>query len=98
MQAASRGSYQAAREQLESATVEVADEILAFASLLGREPRLRRALSDPSRSSQDRAGLVRSLFPGKVSEAGLKSLAALAGGRWSRPSELLEATERLGVD
>lgn len=98
MQAASRESYQAAREQLGSATITVADEILAFAGLLAREPRLRRALSDPSRSSSERAELARGLLSGKVSDGALEPIGTLASGRWSAASELLEGAERLGVD
>ena len=76
----------------------VADEILSVAALLKTQPRLRRALTDPSRSGSARADLFRSLLTGKASEITVDVLATLAGGRWSRPSELLDATEKLGVD
>ncbi|MEU8191727.1 F0F1 ATP synthase subunit delta, partial [Micromonospora carbonacea] len=64
MQAASRESYQAATERLAayargaepSAVAATADDLLAVAGLLRREPRLRRALSDPARPGADRAG------------------------------------------
>jgi F-type H+-transporting ATPase subunit delta len=98
MRAASRESYLAAREQLGSPSLESAEQILAFAGLLAREPRLRRALSDPSRASEDRAGLVRTLLAGQAEEGALTPIVALAGGRWSAGTELLDATERLGVD
>jgi F-type H+-transporting ATPase subunit delta len=103
---ASRESYAAAIEKLAADTgkataaqlATVADEILSVAALLRAEPRLRRALTDPSRGGSERAELLRGLLSGKVSKAALDALAALAGGRWSRPSELLDATERLGAD
>jgi F-type H+-transporting ATPase subunit delta len=98
MQAASRESYQAARATLGNASFATGGEILAFARLLRKELRLRRALSDPSRKPHDRADLVRSLLAGKVGEEAIGPLATLASGRWSAPSELLEAAERLGVD
>lgn len=100
MRAASRESYAAAKASLEGREVSigVADEILAFAGLLLREPRLRRALSDPSRSGQERADLVRGLVAGKVGDDTAALLATLASGRWSAPSELLDGVERLGVD
>jgi len=41
---------------------------------------------------------VASLLTGKVSDAAVDPIKTLAVGRWSAPSELLEATERLGVD
>jgi F-type H+-transporting ATPase subunit delta len=98
MQAASRESYQTARASLSNTTVETGEEILAFAKVLAKEPRLRRALSDPSRASSERAEFARQLLAGKVSEAALNPLATLVSGRWSAASELLDATERLGVD
>jgi F-type H+-transporting ATPase subunit delta len=76
----------------------VADEVLSVAALLRTQPRLRRALTDPSRSGADRAALVRSLLTGKLAEVTIGVLATLVSGRFSRPSELLDVTERLGVD
>ena len=76
----------------------VADEMLSVAGLLRAEPRLRRALTDPSRQPADRAGLLRGLLAGKLSQATVDALTTLVAGRWSRPSEVLDSTERLGVD
>jgi F-type H+-transporting ATPase subunit delta len=76
----------------------VADEILSVAALLRAEPRLRRALTDPSRAGSERAGLFRSLLTGKLAAATVSTLTTLASGRFSRPTELLDATERLGVE
>lgn len=106
MRAASRDSYAAALEQLEASVGQtepadlaaVAEEILSAAELLDRQPRLRRALSDPGRESADRVGLLRTVFEGKVSDQGLELLSTLAGGRWSTSAELLESAERLGVE
>ncbi|WIM95609.1 F0F1 ATP synthase subunit delta [Actinoplanes oblitus] len=75
----------------------VADEILTVAGLLRGQPRLRRALTDPSRPGDDRGDLLRSLLSGKVAEVTVDALATLVGGRFSKPSDLLDATERLGV-
>ncbi|WP_155371929.1 F0F1 ATP synthase subunit delta [Catellatospora vulcania] len=106
MQAASRESYAAARAALEAsaggagaaATAVTAQELLSFADLLGREPRLRRALSDPSRPGEQRGELAASLLQGKVGQGAIDLVKVLASGRWSAASELLEAAERLGVD
>lgn len=106
MQAASRESYAAAAEQLESVVAEAspaelsatADEILAVADVLRREPRLRRAFADPARAGEDRAGLLDAILGGKVSERAAQLLRGLVAGRWSSPSELLDATEQLGVE
>jgi F-type H+-transporting ATPase subunit delta len=76
----------------------VADEVLAVARLLGHEPRLRRALTDPSVPGAKRAELLRAVLKGKVTAPTVEMLGTLVTGRWSAPSELLDATERLGVD
>ena len=76
----------------------VADELLSVAGLLRAQPRLRRALADPSRAGSERSGLVRSLLAGKVSETTVNVLGALAAGRFSRPADLLDAVERLGIE
>jgi F-type H+-transporting ATPase subunit delta len=106
MQAASRESYAAAIARLESIVPDTspedlastAEEVLAIADMLRREPRLRRALSDPARTGADRAGLLRSLLSGKVSDRAAELLETLAGGRWSASGELLDGVETLGVE
>ncbi|WP_212996461.1 F0F1 ATP synthase subunit delta [Winogradskya consettensis] len=106
MAAVNRESYAAAVEKLtaDSASVTaaqlatIADEVLAVARLLRGEPRLRRALTDPSRSGEERAGLFRSLVSGKLSVITVDAIAQLVSGRFSSPHELLDATERLAVD
>ena len=106
MSALGRESYAGAVERLAAvanqSTVEesivLADEILAVAKLLKVQPRLRRALTDPSRSGRERAELASSLLTGKVGATTVDQFAALVAGRWSAPSELLDATERLGVE
>ncbi|HET6479761.1 MAG TPA: F0F1 ATP synthase subunit delta [Actinoplanes sp.] len=76
----------------------VADELLSVAGLLRAQPRLRRALTDPGRSGADRAGLVRSILGGKVSEVTVDTLATLVSGRFSRPAEVLDVVEQLGTE
>ncbi|AGL20574.1 ATP synthase F1 subunit delta [Actinoplanes sp. N902-109] len=106
MAAVNREAYAAAADKLaaDSASVTaaqlatIADEILAVARLLRGEPRLRRALTDPSRSADDRAALFRSLVSGKLSVITADTVATLVAGRWSAPAEVLDATERLGAD
>ncbi|GAA2599363.1 F0F1 ATP synthase subunit delta [Dactylosporangium fulvum] len=106
METVNREAYGAAADKLAefsaSADVQkissVADETLAVAELLRREPRLRRALADPARSAEDRSQLISSILSGKVGDETLTLLSALVGGRWSGPGALLDGVERLGVD
>jgi F-type H+-transporting ATPase subunit delta len=103
---AGRTSYATAVERLQSLTrgerpvplAGVAEQILAVADLLERQPRLRRALSDPARPGSDRADLIGSLLDGKVAPDTEALLRTLVDGRWSSSTNLLDATERLGVE
>ncbi|HEY2950706.1 MAG TPA: F0F1 ATP synthase subunit delta [Micromonosporaceae bacterium] len=103
---ASRESYAAAADRLEAyargaeptEVAAVADEIIAVGAVLERQPRLRRALSDPARSGEDRADLLRGLLEGKTSAPAVDLVAALVAGRWPSSTELLDAAERLGVE
>jgi F-type H+-transporting ATPase subunit delta len=106
VEVASRESYANAAEVLATLSADaepakltgIGDEVLAIAGVLRREPRLRRALVDNSRSGSDRAALLRSVLGGKVSAEALDLVGTLAANRWSTAGELLDATERLGVD
>jgi F-type H+-transporting ATPase subunit delta len=114
MQAASRESYAAVRERLgeitsgtklgrskaarAAAIVGVADDLLAVAGLLASEPRLRRALADPSRSGEDRAGLLHAVLGDRLSKPARELAGVLAAGRWSSSVDLVDATEQLGVE
>jgi F-type H+-transporting ATPase subunit delta len=106
MRATSRESYVVVKAALDAyassadsgQVLAVADELLAVTALLRDEPRLRRALADATRSEESRVELMRSLLSGKISSEALDLAEVLAAGRWSVPSELLEATERLGVE
>jgi F-type H+-transporting ATPase subunit delta len=106
MESAIRDSYGPAAERLmayaanadASALAELADEVLGVATLLGREPRLRRALADPARNPEDRVELARGLLSGKLGEEALWLVEALVSARWSSAGELRDAAERLGAD
>jgi F-type H+-transporting ATPase subunit delta len=106
MEAASREAFGAAVDRLNTyakrakaeTLATVADELLAIAKLLSGEPRLRRALSDPARPGEDRAGLANSLFGKQLSEGTRTLFGVLVAGRWSSASALLDGTELLGVE
>lgn len=106
MQAASRESYAAALERLNAYAarakadnvVTTGEELLSVAGLLRREPRLRRALSDPARGGDDRAELLRSLIGGQVGETTAELAGIAVGGRAGTGNELLGLVERIGVE
>jgi F-type H+-transporting ATPase subunit delta len=76
----------------------VADDLLSVVALLARQPGLRRALTDPSRPGEDRAGLLDDLLTTRANEDARSLLRILVAGRWSSSIELLNAVERLGVE
>ncbi|SEG58181.1 F-type H+-transporting ATPase subunit delta [Nonomuraea solani] len=75
----------------------LSDDLFAVADLLDREHGLRRALSDPARSAEQKAQVARSLLQGKVVDAALATSEAAVSARWSRAGDLADVLERLGV-
>ena len=74
----------------------VADALFGIVGVLGANPGLRRTLAEASVESDDRAGLVRRLFGGKVPPAALELAAGVVGHRWSNAWDLVDALEGAG--
>jgi F-type H+-transporting ATPase subunit delta len=106
MDASSREALEAARARLSQrvsgapgqALLNLADELFAVGRLLEGQLSLRRALADPGVKPADRAGLVRRLLDGKVSETAVDVLGTAVRQRWSRPLDLVEAAETLATE
>jgi len=105
MSTTGRESIEAGRAVLEAAApgasaeqlTECGDQLLGVTRFLVDQPRLRRALSDPARTADDREGLIRGLIAGQVGETAADVVATLVRGRWGTPSELADGTEQLAV-
>jgi F-type H+-transporting ATPase subunit delta len=103
MRGASRASLAQAGDQLDAVATtkaiadKVGDELFAVARLLDSEHGLRRALTDPARTADAKAGLVRSLLTGKVSAPTLDIVVGLASSRWSAPRDLADSAEELAA-
>lgn len=74
------------------------EELFAVVDTLDRSGALRRALSDPARSVDDKAALAHNLLDGKADERVAAVVADLARQRWSTPEDLVEALERLAAE
>jgi F-type H+-transporting ATPase subunit delta len=110
MHASSRAALEEARATLAGQTqgapsnrrgdtlLSLADELFAVAHLLEAQPSLRRAMADASARPDDRAGLARRLLSAQVSPAALTVVESVVRQRWSRPIDLVEATETLAVE
>ncbi|HUR50924.1 MAG TPA: F0F1 ATP synthase subunit delta [Mycobacteriales bacterium] len=105
MLGASRSSLAAARTRL--AELSQADagvdleslstDLLAVTTLLVQELPLRRALAEGSTPTEAKAALLDGLLAERVSPAALSFLKDVVGSRWSRPGNLVDALETLGV-
>jgi F-type H+-transporting ATPase subunit delta len=76
----------------------LADELYSAAGLLAGQPRLRRALGDPSTDASARADLARSLFSGQVGDVAVQLITDAVALRWSSPWDLTDGLEVLGDD
>jgi F-type H+-transporting ATPase subunit delta len=102
---ASRQSYAEAVERLEQAAAALtgaelareAEDLFGLASLLHAEGGLRRALSDASLPAAAKIGLVDALLLERFSTPGMNVVHGLITARWSRPRDLVDAADTLGV-
>ena len=104
MQGASREAYAALGDRLEGAVgrtgadaAAIGDSLWSFAGLLRERPTLRRALTDPGRSGDDRAALAQALVGNRIDPAAAELVTAAVRDRWRSPGELASAVEELGV-
>lgn len=105
MQGASRQSLTAARETLgtlirsrDTDLAEVSQQLFGVTELLDREHALRRALTDPARDGDDRAGLARAVLGSQLGGATADLLVWTVRARWSSPRDLSDALELLAVE
>ncbi|WP_210440442.1 F0F1 ATP synthase subunit delta [Nocardioides xinjiangensis] len=75
----------------------VGPELFGVADLLRAEPTLRRVVTDASVPSEAKAGLLREVLSGKVSELTLAVVTVAVAQRWTAGRDLPDALERLGV-
>ncbi|MFM8405640.1 MAG: F0F1 ATP synthase subunit delta [Actinomycetota bacterium] len=101
---ASRQSRANARTLLDAAlkaskdVVAFAGDLFAIVEVLDSSAALRRALTDPSRTSGDKSAFVRGLLGSKFSSASADLVAQLAEMRWSGPSDLADVLEQLAIE
>jgi F-type H+-transporting ATPase subunit delta len=105
MRGASRESLKQAEESLAALTdvpatdvTALSDDLAAVGSLLDREVSLRRLLSDPSRSGEERAQLVTALLGGKVGEQTVDLVSGMVRARWAQPRDLADAVDMLATE
>ncbi|MGH8824442.1 MAG: F0F1 ATP synthase subunit delta [Jiangellaceae bacterium] len=104
MRGRSRQAYAEFGERLDAAVGRdgrtaqtIGEALFGFAGLLRDQPAVRRALTDPGRSGDDRAGLVRALVGDQLDPAAVELIAAGVRERWAGPGDLMAAIEEFGV-
>jgi F-type H+-transporting ATPase subunit delta len=72
-------------------------DLLSVAGVLRSEPALRRVATDVSLPAEAKAGLIDSIFAGKVGAPALALVKAAVGQRWTATRDLADVLEHLGV-
>jgi F-type H+-transporting ATPase subunit delta len=78
--------------------LELAGTVYAVADLFAANATVRRAVTDPSRSGEDRAALVTKLLGPSTDGRVTDLVSGLARDRWSEDRDVVEALEILGED
>jgi len=76
----------------------LAADLFLITRTLDSSKSLLRALTDPSREAQGKAGVAQALFGQHVGANAAKLLEELVKARWSRSSDLANAAEQLAVE
>lgn len=83
--------------KLPTASLQLARELFGILQTVDSSAGLRRALTDPSRSGNEKSALVRQLVGGKVSADAADIAAELAGLRWAAARDIGDALETLAA-
>ncbi|MDT3767404.1 ATP synthase F1 subunit delta [Gleimia hominis] len=74
-----------------------AENLFGLSDLARKSRRVRGAISDPSRSGEDKEAFVQNLLRGGVQDATVKIAQTLARGTWSSADDVADVFELLGM-
>jgi F-type H+-transporting ATPase subunit delta len=83
--------------KLPFASLQLAKELFGILGTVDSSAGLRRALTDPSRSGDEKSALVKQLFGGKVSTDAAEIASGLASSRWASARDIGDALETLAA-
>jgi F-type H+-transporting ATPase subunit delta len=83
--------------KLPFASLQLAKELFGILGAIDSSAGLRRALTDPSRNGEEKSGLIKQLFGGKVSAEAVDIAAGLASSRWASARDIGDALETLAA-
>lgn len=105
MRATSEASLAVAEQGWEIILAQSAEQARTFGAqlysvvdLLDSSPALRRALTDPSRSGEDKAQLVTNVWADSLHEDVVSLLTGMARSRWSQDGDFAEAVDSLATN
>ena len=75
----------------------LSNDLFAVVNALGQNVALRRAITDPARSAEDKGGLLKQLFGSKISDKAFEIANTAIANRWSSPSDLLISMEQIAI-
>ena len=101
MQGVSRASAAALADRVDEVTREAGDDVLgrlsddlfAVVHLLSAEGSLRRAVSDPALSAEQKSRLAEALLSGQIGEQALEVVREAVSAHWSQSLDLVDAIE-----
>lgn len=76
----------------------MASELSGVVDTLDENAALRRALTDPGRSGEDKAALAASVFGQAYSSDVVDLVSGMVRSRWSKDQDLSDAVERVGLE
>jgi F-type H+-transporting ATPase subunit delta len=102
MRGISAEGYAESVERLEAVATDgdagqLGNDLFAVAAVLGQEPALRRALTDPSAAGEAKSSLARGIFGDKLGAGSVDVVATAAAARWSSTADFVDAVEQLGA-
>jgi F-type H+-transporting ATPase subunit delta len=83
--------------KLPFASLQLAKDLFGILGTVDSSAGLRRALTDPSRSGEEKSALVKRLFSGKTSADAVEIAAGLASSRWASARDIGDALETLAA-
>lgn len=83
--------------KLPGASLQLAKELFGILGTVDSSAGLRRALTDPSRSGDEKSALVKQLFGGSVSADAVEIASGLASSRWASARDIGDALETLAA-
>ena len=75
----------------------LSNELFAVVNVLGANVALRRAITDPARSAEDKEKLLGDIFLGKLGKNAMDIAVKAVSLRWSAPSDLLISLEQVAI-